>query len=108
VFRLVTKRDQKFANFVEFRKYKIIYRRYAGLFFSYCVDLNDSELGWLESIHLFVEILDKYFESVCELDLVFNFWKIYTILDEVYLGGEIQETSKRIIMERLQELGKLE
>ena len=37
VHRLVTSRDNKFTNFVEFRTYKIIYRRYAGLFFSLCV-----------------------------------------------------------------------
>lgn len=108
VHRLVTKRDPKFTNFIEFRRYKIVYRRYAGLYFSYCLDVNDNELAYLESIHLFVELLDKYFASVCELDLVFNFHKIYSILDEVYLGGEIQETSKRVILERLQELGKLE
>ena len=34
VHRLVVNRDPKFTNFVEFRNYKIIYRRYAGLFFS--------------------------------------------------------------------------
>lgn len=65
-------------------------------------------LDRLESIHLFVELLDKYFNSVCELDLVFNFHKIYPILDECYLAGEIQETSKRIILERLVVLQKLE
>jgi len=108
VHKLITKRDPKFTNFIEFRRYKIIYRRYAGLYFSYCVDVNDNELAYLESIHLFVELLDKFFASVCELDLVFNFHKIYSILDEVYLGGEIQETSKRIILERLQEIQKLE
>jgi hypothetical protein len=31
----------------------------------------------LEFIHLFVEVLDQYFGSVCELDLVFNFYKVY-------------------------------
>jgi len=108
VHRLVTKRDPKYTNFIEFRRYKIIYRRYAGLYFSYCVDINDNELAYLESIHLFVELLDKFFASVCELDLVFNFHKIYSILDEVYLGGEIQETSKRVILERMQILAKLE
>jgi len=108
VHKLITKRDPKFTNFIEFRRYKIVYRRYAGLYFSYCVDINDNELAYLESIHLFVELLDKFFASVCELDLVFNFHKIYSILDEVYLGGEIQETSKRIILERLQEIQKLE
>jgi len=108
VYKLITKRDPKFTNFIEFRRYKIIYRRYAGLYFSFIVDVNDNELAYLESIHLFVELLDKFFASVCELDLVFNFHKIYTILDEIYLAGEIQETSKRVILERLQEIQKLE
>ncbi len=53
----------------------MIYRRYAGLFFSMCVDADDNELSYFESIHLFVEILDQYFGNVCELDLVFNFFK---------------------------------
>lgn len=61
---------------VQFKTYKVIYRRYAGLFFSMCVDLTDNELAYLESIHLFVEILDHYFSNVCELDLVFNFHKV--------------------------------
>ena len=74
----------------------MIYRRYAGLFFSICVDLTDNELVYLESIHLFVEILDHFFHNVCELDLVFNFHKVYLILDEFVLAGELQETSKRV------------
>lgn len=40
------------------------------------MDANDNELGALESIHLFVEVLDEYFGNVCELDLVFNFYKV--------------------------------
>jgi AP-2 complex subunit sigma-1 len=54
----------------------VIYRRYAGLFFSLCVDITDNELAYLECIHLFVEILDHFFSNVCELDLVFNFHKV--------------------------------
>ena len=38
----------------------------------------------------FVEVLDKYFGSVCELDIIFNFEKAYYILDELILGGEMQ------------------
>jgi hypothetical protein len=56
-------------------------RRYAGLFFTLCVDVNDNELGCLEAIHLFVEVLDQYFGNVCELDLVFNFHKVRTRLN---------------------------
>lgn len=113
VHRVVAARDQKYqSNFVEvgnsphcscrlfhhvglpqFRNYKIVYRRYAGLFFCVCVDANDNELAYLEAIHLFVEILgafggyrglpgwlmqktDAFFDNVCELDLVFNFYKV--------------------------------
>ncbi len=60
----------------QFGTYKIVYRRYAGLFFTLCVDTSDNELLFLEAIHLFVEILDHYFQNVCELDLVFNFHKV--------------------------------
>ena len=42
-------------------------------------------------------MLDQYFGSVCELDLVFNFHKVYQILDEMLIGGEIMETSKPTI-----------
>jgi hypothetical protein len=42
---------------IQFRNDKIVYRRYAGLFFCCCVDSNDNELAYLEAIHLFVEIL---------------------------------------------------
>ena len=60
----------------QFRTYKIIDRRYAGLYFSMCVDVTDNELAYLEAIHLFVEVLDRYFSNVCELDLVFFFHKV--------------------------------
>ncbi|XP_062202780.1 AP-2 complex subunit sigma-like isoform X2 [Phragmites australis] len=94
--------------FLMFRTHKVIYRRYAGLFFSMCVDITDNELAYLECIHLFVEILDHFFSNVCELDLVFNFHKVYLILDEFILAGELQETSKKAIIERMGELEKLE
>ena len=73
---MIVNRDSKATNFLEFRNYKIIYKRYAGLFFALCVDLNDNELTCLEFIHLFVEVMDQYFGNVCELDIVFNFNKV--------------------------------
>jgi AP-2 complex subunit sigma-1 len=51
--RLISKRAPQFRN------YKLVYRRYAGLFFSVCVDANDNELAYLEAIHLFVEVLGE-------------------------------------------------
>ncbi|KNZ54095.1 hypothetical protein VP01_3044g2 [Puccinia sorghi] len=109
VHRLVATRDQKYqSNFVEFRTSKVVYRRYAGLFFCICIDSNDNELSYLEAIHLFVEVLDVFFGNVCELDLVFQFHRVYSILDEVFLAGEIEETSKSVILDRLEYLEKLE
>jgi hypothetical protein len=37
---------------------------------------DDNELLTLEVVHQFVEVLDKYFGNVCELDLIFNFHKV--------------------------------
>ena len=108
VHRLVTARDKKYTNFIEYNNYKLIYRRYAGLFFTIAVDLADNELSYLETIHLFVELLDSYFSNVCELDIVFNFNKVYSILDEYMLAGEIEETSKREILDRVKLLEKME
>ena len=76
MFSVVTVRDAKHTNFVEFRNFKIVYRRYAGLYFCICVDVNDNNLYYLEAIHNFVEVLNEYFHNVCELDLVFNFYKV--------------------------------
>ncbi len=45
--------------------------------------------------------MDIYFGNVCELDIVFNFQKVYMLLDEVILGGEILETSKRAIRDKM-------
>ncbi|KAK2079656.1 hypothetical protein QBZ16_002051 [Prototheca wickerhamii] len=94
VYRLILNRDTKFTNFIEFKTYKLVYRRYAGLYFVFAVDTTDNELLYLETVHLF--ILDHYFGNVCELDLVFGFHKVYCILDEFIIGGEIQETSKKV------------
>jgi len=108
VHRLVTARDKKYTNFIEYNSYKLIYRRYAGLFFTIAVDITDNELSYLETVHLFVELLDSFFSNVCELDIVFNFNKVYSILDEFMLAGEIEETSKREILERVKLLERME
>ena len=67
---------------------KIVYKRYASLYFVAGVEPTDNELLSLEIIHQFVEVLDRYFGNVCELDLIFNFHKAYYILDELLISGE--------------------
>eukprot|EP00731_Ephydatia_muelleri_P022223 Em0014g814a len=108
VHALVTIRDAKHTNFVAFRDFKIVYRRYAGLYFCVCVDLEDNNLAYLEAIHNFVEVLNEFFQNVCELDLVFNFYKVYCVVDEMFLGGEIRETSQQRVLQQLQHLNTLD
>ncbi|CAM6054793.1 unnamed protein product [Sphagnum tenellum] len=108
VHAAVTVRDAKHTNFVEFRNYKIIYRRYAGLYFCICVDVEDNNLFYLEAIHNFVEVLNEHFHNVCELDLVFNFYKVYSCVDEMFLAGEIRETSQSKVIKQLTMLNSLE
>ncbi|KAL1307763.1 AP-1 complex subunit sigma-2-like isoform X2 [Arachis ipaensis] len=81
----ILSRGPKLCNFVEWRGFKVVYKS----------DQDDNELETLSIIHHYVETLDRYFGSVCELDLIFNFHKAYFILDEILLAGEMQETSKR-------------
>lgn len=70
-----------------------MYRRYASLFFVVAVDgEEENELAILEFIHSLVETMDKYFESVCELDvsysyirLLFHFFKVDAYLTQYAL-----------------------
>jgi Clathrin adaptor complex small chain len=107
VHKLVNSREAKFTNFVEFRNHKVVYRRYAGLYFCVCCHRDDNDLAMLEAIHCFVEVLDAYFSSVCELDLVFNFHRVYLILDEVFLAGEIMDTCKENVLATINEVFKM-
>lgn len=88
-------RKPKHCSFVDWKDLKIVYKRYASLYFCCGIEPEDNELLTLEIIHRYVELLDKYFGSVCELDIIFNFEKAYFILDELIIGGEVQETSKK-------------
>ncbi|XP_050308086.1 AP-1 complex subunit sigma-2-like [Anthonomus grandis grandis] len=95
----ILRRNSKMCNFFEWTDIKIVYRRYANLYFCCGIEQNDNELLTLEIIHRYVEILDSYFGSVCELDVIFNFEKAYFLLDELLLAGEIQETSKNKVLD---------
>ncbi|KJE90163.1 clathrin coat assembly protein ap19 [Capsaspora owczarzaki ATCC 30864] len=91
-------RKPKMCNFLEWKEFKIVYKRYASLFFACAIDPNDNELIALEIIHRYVELLDKYFGSVCELDIIFNFEKAYFVLDELIINGELQESSRKSVL----------
>ncbi|CAG9787425.1 unnamed protein product [Diatraea saccharalis] len=97
----VLARKPKMCSFLEWKDVKVVYKRYASLYFCCAMEQEDNELLTLELIHRYVELLDKYFGSVCELDIIFNFEKAYFILDELVLGGELQETSKKNVLKAI-------
>ncbi|WWC72893.1 uncharacterized protein I206_106857 [Kwoniella pini CBS 10737] len=72
---------------------RIIYRHYATLYFVFVVDGAESELGILDLIQVFVESLDRSFENVCELDLIFHFDEVHHVLSEIIQGGLVLETN---------------
>ena len=57
-FQLVSRRDDNICNFLEGGSliggsdFKLIYRHYATLYFVFCVDSSESELGILDLIQV--------------------------------------------------------
>ena len=95
-------RTQKMSNFLEWRDLRIVYKRYASLFFAFAISTDDNELICLSVIHRYVEVLDMYFGSVCELDIIFNYERAYFILDEFIMAGEILDTSKEAVLRHIE------
>jgi AP-4 complex subunit sigma-1 len=64
-------------------------------------DESENELAYLEFIHSLVETLDRYFENVCELDIMFNIEKAHYILDEMISNGYILEMNRTNVLNPL-------
>ncbi|CBY42924.1 unnamed protein product [Oikopleura dioica] len=95
VIQIALNRNGAYSNIFHHKGVKYIYKRYASLFFCLGIDEDENELIALALIHRMVEALDRYFGNVCELDVIFNFERVHMVMDEILLGGEIQETSLR-------------
>ncbi|RCK62554.1 AP-1 complex subunit sigma-1 [Candida viswanathii] len=105
---IILSRRAKMCNVLEYKDMKIIYRRYASLFFVIGVNSDDNELIGLEIIHRFVEQMDKLYGNVCELDIIFGFDKAYHVLDELLIDGYLQESSKKEVLKRVNQQDELE
>ena len=114
IYTHVSKRADNVCNFLEGSvsafddNIKLIYRHYATLYFVFAVDTQESDLGILDLIQVFVETLDKCFENVCELDLIFHSDKVHYVIDEIVQGGLVLETNIQQILTAIQEMSKLE
>ena len=82
IIRKCLSRSELQCSFLEYRGYKVIYRRYASLFFIVGTkpdvgqsenENTENELGLLEFIHTLVETMDKWAGSICEVRLTVVF-----------------------------------
>jgi len=71
------------------------------------VDQQESDLGILDLIQVFVEALDKCFENVCELDLIFHSDRVNYILDEIVMAGMVLETNINHILQAVNDQAKM-
>lgn len=83
-------RQERQCNFFEHSGTRVVYRRYASLYFIVGVATRCNELSVLEFIHNLVETMDKYFENICELDIMFNLEKTHFMIDEMVAAGNGQ------------------
>ncbi|XP_062924744.1 AP-3 complex subunit sigma-1 isoform X2 [Mobula hypostoma] len=89
-FHLVSKRDENVCNFLEGGMLiggadnKLIYRHYATLYFVFCVDSSESELGILDLI------------------------QVHNILAEMVMGGMVLETNMNEIVTQIDAQTKME
>lgn len=77
---------------------QVIYRTYATLSFIMIATSTESPLALIDLIQVFVESLDRMFENVCELDLIFGFESMHAVLAEMIIGGVVLETNTEKIV----------
>jgi len=85
----------------------VTYRHYATLYFILISTSTESPLALLDLIQVFVEALDRLFENVCELDLIFNFETLHATLGEMVVGGVVVETGLEKVVKGVKEQGRV-
>lgn len=119
IIRKCLSRSELQCSFLEYRGFKVIYRRYASLFFivgtkadfdvrskgiiqssssSSGADNYENELGMLEFIHILVETMDRWAGSICELDIMYQLEQVHFLLDEMVMNGYVIDTNKSNVL----------
>uniref|UniRef100_A0A3P8VNI0 Adaptor related protein complex 3 subunit sigma 2 n=1 Tax=Cynoglossus semilaevis TaxID=244447 RepID=A0A3P8VNI0_CYNSE len=128
-FHLVSKRDDNVCNFLEGGSliggsdYKLIYRHYATLYFVFCVDSSESELGSLDNnsirrrpqiyaagcmvLHYATAVHLKKTAAVYYC-LPFTVLQVHYILQEVVMGGMVLETNMNEIVAQVEVQNRME
>jgi len=127
IIRKCLSRSELQCSFLEYRGFKVVYRRYASLFFIVgtkadvdarkharlagggahakagdrgkpMVENHENELGLLEFIHTLVETMDRWAGSICELDIMYQLEQVHFLLDEMVMNGYVVETNKSNVL----------
>lgn len=101
----VSARESK-CSFLEYKDYKIIHRQYNTLLFIVGTDEEENELAIYEFIQLFVETLDKHFNTVNEQHLHEYQDTVRIILQGMIVNGYLVETNFNRIFSLLQMVEK--
>ena len=86
--------------------YKVIYKKWATLFFVFVIDEGENELAIIDLIQNWIKLLEKNFPGVWEYHLVFNPDLLYSIMDEVLLDGMVTEINLTDLHDNVQLLYK--
>lgn len=113
VYQLVSVREDSQCSFInapslleDLDDIKVIYRHYARLYFVFVVDEQESELGIIDLIQVFVECLDRCFSGVTEVHLIFGWQVLETVLEEIVQGGMVIETNIKKIVAAVDDANK--
>lgn len=80
---------------------RVVYRHYATIVIIFVTDRSESQLAMLDFTQVFVEVLDRVFKNVCELDFFFHTETIHRVLMEMILGGMVVDMSKESIVRQV-------
>jgi AP-4 complex subunit sigma-1 len=86
---------------------KVVYRRFASLYFVVGVPLDENEFVALDLIRTFVESLNLLFKNVSELDLLHGLEKVHMLLDGMIADGTVIETSRQKLVLPIEFMHKL-
>ncbi|KAF7472010.1 Hypothetical predicted protein [Marmota monax] len=64
IVQIILSRGHRTSSFIDWKELKLVYKRYASLYFCCAVENEDNELLTLEIVHRYVELLDRYFGNV--------------------------------------------
>ncbi|TPX37542.1 hypothetical protein SmJEL517_g00488 [Synchytrium microbalum] len=94
ILKLVSSRKSEMSSIMDFEELIVIHRKFASLnFIALCLP-PENEFAVLEFLQYFVEALAAQFESLAEIDIMFQLDKVYMLLDELVSNGSIVQTSK--------------